>query len=383
MGCGSRDFHSDLDDYLLAKMKRSQIPGLAAAIISYPDVVWSRGYGWADIDRRIDMTPDTLQNIGSISKTFVATAIMQLKEKGDLGLADDVNEYVDFSVRNPNHVDVPITVLDLMTHRSSIADGSAYARGYNCGDSPVFLEDWVRGYFDTDGVFFHKAENFHTWAPGERSEYNNVAFGLLAYLVEVISGVPFDQYCQTRIFEPIGMIDTSWYLRDIDTSRHAVPYSLVSNGEIRGPDWGGSEQGVVGGNGNSLVSNGYAANCLYNHPNFPDGFLRTSVHQLAKYQLAYLNVGSLRGKRILSETSIREMLSPLFPDTDSPGNAQGLVWWRREMPNGDLVWEHSGGDPGINTLFSFHPSSGHGVIIFANTWGAGLDEVGERLFEEL
>ena len=383
VGCRSREIQPNLDAFIHDKMDRNQIPGLAAAIIDYPDVVWSKGYGWADIDRKVEMTPDTLQNIGSISKTFVGTAVMQLKEKGALRLDDDINKYLDFSVRNPNHVDSPITFFDLMMHRSSIADGSAYARGYVCGDSPVSLQEWISGYFVSGGAFFNAAENFHSWAPGERSEYNNVAFGLLAYLVEVISGMPFDEYCRERIFEPIGMSDTSWYLRDIDTKRHAIPYSYVSDGEIRGPDWGGTEQGVVGGNGVPLVSNGYAANCLYNHPNFPDGFLRTSVHQLAKYQIAYLNGGSFGGRRILSEESIREMLTLQIPITDNEESVQGLVWWSREMPNGERVWQHSGGDPGINTLFYFHPLSGRGVIVFANTWGAGLGEVGERLFEEL
>lgn len=383
VGCRPQELQPGLDAFIQAKMERSHIPGLAAAVIKNRDVVWSKGYGWADIDRRVEMTPDTLQNIGSISKTFVGTAVMQLKEKGALTLDDEVDKYLDFPVRNANHPDSPITFLDLMTHRSSIADGSAYARGYGCGDSPISLEEWIPGYFVSGGAFFEAAENFHSWAPGERYEYNNVAFGLLAYLVEVISGTSFDEYCRKRLFEPLGMSDTSWYLRDIDTTRHAIPYSYVSDGELRGPAWGGSAQGVVGGNGVPLASDGYVANCFYNHPNFPDGFLRTSVHQLARYQIAYLSGGSLGGRGILSEASIREMLTPQMTITDDGESGQGLVWYSHELSNGERVWRHTGGDPGINTLFDFHPSSGRGVILFANTWGAGLAEVGERLFEEM
>jgi CubicO group peptidase (beta-lactamase class C family) len=307
---------------------------------------------------------------------------MQLKENGDLALEDDVNRFIDFPLRNPNYPDRSITILDLLTHKSSIADGSAYSRGYACGDPTVALNQWIRGYFESDGAYFDASENFHAWAPGERSEYNNLTFGLLAYLVEVISGLQFEQYCRTRIFEQIGMADTSWYLSGIDTSRHAVPYSYVTNGEIRGPDWGGTAQGVLGAEDGAVVPDGYAANCLYNHPNFSDGFLRTSVHQLAKYQLAYLNGGALDGKRILSESSVQEMLSPLFPDPDYPGYEQGLVWWRRELPSRDFVWEHSGSDPCINTILCFDPSSGHGVILFANTWGAELREASDVLLQE-
>jgi hypothetical protein len=60
-----------------------------------------------------------------------------------------------------------------------------------------------------------------------------------------------------------------------------------------------------------------------------------------------------------------------------------LVWWSQDLSSGECVWRHTGGDPGINTLFDFQPSTGRGVIVFANTWGAGLGEVGERLFEEM
>ncbi len=375
---------AELAAFVEDKMKRSHIPGLAAAIIEDREVVWSGEFGWADIDRKIKMSIDSLQNIGSISKTFVGTAVMQLREKGFLRLEDDVGKYLDFQVRNPDYPDSPITLVQLLTHASSIADGSAYARGYGCGDPSVSLGDWIRGYFEPGGTFYEPTENFHPWAPGERYEYNNVAFGLLAYLVEVISSTPFHDYCRSRIFEPLGMNDTAWYLRDIDMSRHAIPYSYVSDGEIRGPAWGGSQQGVVGGGGAQPVANGYAANCLYNHPNFPDGFLRTSVRQLADYQIAYLSGGSVGGREIVSERSIQEMLTPRLTTTRrGQRRGQGLVWWSQYLSSGELVWRHTGGDPGINTLFDFQPSTGRGVIVFANTWGAGLGEVGERLFEEM
>jgi CubicO group peptidase (beta-lactamase class C family) len=371
---------ADLEDFIHKKMERSHIPGLAAVIVGEGQVIWSKGYGWAAIDQKIEMTPDKLQNIGSISKTFVGTAVMQLRDQGALKLDDNIDKHLDFSVRNPNHSNSPITFRDLMTHRSSIADGSAYARGYGCGDSPISIADWIKGYLIAGGAFYNPAENFHPWAPGEKSEYNNVAFGLLAYLVEVISGISFSEYCRHRIFDPLGMNETAWYLSDIDLAHHAIPYSHISHGVVRGPSWGGIAQGVIGGSKESMVTDGYAANCLYNHPNYPDGFLRTSVHQLAQYLLAYLNNGAINRRRSLAEETVREMLRPLYFEVDSNGHElrQGLVWRER-----DGVWGHSGGDPGINTLLIFNPSSGNGVIVFVNTWGAELSEVGERLFEEI
>jgi CubicO group peptidase (beta-lactamase class C family) len=371
---------ADLDNFIDKKMERSHIPGLAAAIVRQRQVIWSKGYGWANIDQKIKMSPDKLQNIGSISKTFVGTAVMQLRDQGALQLDDNIDKHLDFSVRNPKHAHSPITFRHLMTHRSSIADGSAYARGYGCGDSPISLRDWIKGYFIAGGAFYNQEENFHPWAPGKKDKYNNVAFGLLAYLVEVLSGLSFREYCRQRIFQPLGMNETSWYLSDIDSAHHAIPYSYTSRGVVRGPSWGGSEQGVIGGSKETMVANGYAANCFYNHPNYPDGFLRTSVHQLTQYLLAYLNDGSINGRRILAGGTIREMLRPQYREVDSnlPKLRQGLVWHEHGG-----VWGHSGGDPGINTLLNFNPSSGNGFIIFVNTWGAELGEVGERLLKEI
>ncbi|MBU6378706.1 MAG: serine hydrolase, partial [Gammaproteobacteria bacterium] len=77
-------------DYFLARMASEHIPGLAVAVLRGHSLMWSQGYGWADIARRVPMTPDTIQNIGSVSKTFTATAIMQLLEAGRLGLDDNV-----------------------------------------------------------------------------------------------------------------------------------------------------------------------------------------------------------------------------------------------------------------------------------------------------
>ena len=112
------------------------------------------------------------------------------------------------------------------------------------------------------------------------------------------------------------MPETAWYLSDIDTTRHVVPYTWVEGGQARGPSWGGVPLGVIRGPGESKeLKEGFNANCRYNHPNFPDGFLRTSVNQLSRYVRAYLKGGTLGGARILMEPTIRTMLDQqLLPE---------------------------------------------------------------------
>ena len=126
--------------------RAQRIPGLAACIVKSGRVAWSKGYGWANIAKRVPMDPDrTVQNIGSISKTVVATAVMQLWEKGKFQLDDDVNERLPFAVRSPSHPDTPITYRLLLTHRSGIADSLAYRSSYACGDPSLPLEDVAQG----------------------------------------------------------------------------------------------------------------------------------------------------------------------------------------------------------------------------------------------
>jgi len=89
-----------INDFITQKMESDHLPGVAACIVKNGELFWSKGYGWADIEKKIPMTPNSIQNIASISKTITTTAIMQLWENGKFHLDDDVNNYLFFSVRN-------------------------------------------------------------------------------------------------------------------------------------------------------------------------------------------------------------------------------------------------------------------------------------------
>ncbi|MFT5401168.1 MAG: CubicO group peptidase (beta-lactamase class C family) [Gammaproteobacteria bacterium] len=256
VGCHADQPRLDIPEvFIREQMMAQHIPGLAVAIIKSGSLHWAQGFGWADVARQKPMTSDTLMNIGSLAKTFVTTAVMQCVERGECGLDDDINAFLDFSIHNPMHDETAITILQLLTHHSSIADGSSYGRAEEPPDG----------------------------------------------------------------FEG--------------------PY----------PD------------------------CIYDHPNFGDGFLRTSVSQLVNYQLAMLHNGEWNGRRILASSSIKKMLAVRDGE-------HGITWNRRALQGGPHVWGHGGGDPGISTAFDFDTEKGDGVIIFANTWGASLDELSIRLF---
>ncbi len=372
---------ADLDLFIRQKMERDHIPGVGAAIVDKDGVIWESAYGFANIETRRPMTLDTLQNVASISKTFTTTAVMQLRDEGLVSLDDDVGDSLPFPLRNPAYPDTPITIRHLMTHVSSLRDGTAYSRLYACGDPKITLEVWLREYFTSGGAYYAATENFESWGPGERWRYCNVAYGVLGYLVERLSGMPFPEYCRRQIFHRLGMPDTAWYLADIDLDRHVVPYTWFSDGAARGPTWGGLSLGVIrdeGAGSAAFVEGGYRANCAYNHPNYPDGFLRTSVHQLIRHVRAYLNGGILDDTRILAESTVREMLSIQRTDGE---RAQGLTWYAHRL--GDAwAWGHGGSDPGVNNDIRMLPEQGLGAIVLTNTNGIQPTEFTDRMLEE-
>jgi CubicO group peptidase (beta-lactamase class C family) len=245
----------------------------------------------------------------------------------------------------------------------------------------VSLEEWIREYFTPNGLYYDGEENFHTWQPGTTNPpsrprpYTNVGFGLLGLLVETLTNSSFTRYCQERIFRPLGMEHSGWLISEVDTRRHAVPYSIAADEldpefEPRLPS-----QGVTKGN---LKPGGYLPHCLYSFYNYPDGLVRTSVHDLSRYLRAYINGGIYAGARILRKETVETIFS-------EEHYGHGLCWSKRNLDNGDVLWGHRGGDPGISTYMAFRPEDGVGIIVFFNLDrpGDASNQIFERLLEEV
>ncbi len=370
-----------LEEFIRDKAQRDHIPGVAACLIEGDEIAWSHAYGFADLEQRVAMSLDSLQNIASISKTFAATAIMQLREAGLIDLDADVNEYLAFTVRNPYYLGVPISARQLLTHTSSLRDGPAYPQHYACGDPKMSLGTWVREYLTVGGRFYDEANNFLGRSPGMQWSYCNIAYGLLGHLVEAVSGIAYPEYCRRNIFAHLEMNDTSWLLADIDRRRHAVPYTWASGGQARGRSWDDGPMGAVQMDGRTRdrpLEDGFHPNCLYNHPNYPDGFLRTSVNDLSRYLRAYLGGGAFAGQRILQPETVQDMLDVKL---EAPTRRQGLTWNVNYSVDGEPAWGHSGQDPGVNTDMRILPARNLGAIAFANTNNIAPFEFTRRILE--
>lgn len=361
-----------LDRFIETEMAARNIPGLSACLIHEDAILWQESYGFADLESKSPMTADHIQNIGSISKTFTMLAVMQQVEAGLIALDADVNDYLPFSLQHPKFPDRRISTRMLLQHRSALRDGAAYPHHYACGDPRMSLGVWVRRLFESGADFYDPDENFAPWAPGDAYEYSNTAFGLLGHLVEITSGMEFSQYCHRNIFEPLGMNQTSWMLADIDISRHAIPYTWVEDATARGPSWGGMPLGVIRPDGATLreaLSGGYQENCLYSHPNYTDGFLRTSVNQLSIWARLWLNDGSVDGVRLLSAATVRQINEGTRILDGGNDFLQGLAWHSGHKLEEHLLWGHGGGDPGVDTDLLMLREKRLAAIVFANTNG--------------
>ena len=367
--------YDSIDSSIRNFMAEKKIPGFVACIVKDNAILWSNNYGQADIKNNVPMSLDAIMNIGSISKTFTATAAMQLWEKGLLDLNADINKYVDFKIRNPKYPDIPITISQILTHTSSIQDGKAYDDSYSCGDPTQSLNDWIYNNLSTDGTYYYQGDNFSDTAPGSKRSYSNVAFGLLGLIIERVAKKPFNEYCKENIFKPLGMIHTGWFLSEIDTSKHVKPYAYVTesnrNGILKSKKLYPKESEFKVGS--------FVENCLYSFPNYPDGLVRTSVRELSIYLSAMMNGGQLNGKKILNKETVDKMLSLQLKESRS----QGLCWHTTEfdfLSDHIKLWGHTGADPGIATYLFFHPTEKIGVITFHNNVTGGTMEIVKKLY---
>jgi len=352
-----RPIPQDFDTAIRQQVEAAKFPGATVLVFKQGKVIFSKGYGFANVEEGRVATPDTLYQVASVSKLVTATAVMRLYEQGHFQLDDDINQYLPFEVRNPLFPDAPITFRMLLAHVGSIGDGPAYWNSYTLGQSedPVEpLSEFLRDYFTPNARHYNSGGNFIDAKPGTEARYSNVGFGLLGDLVEHISGLPFEKYCRQEIFNPLGMPFSQWLYRDVDKSRMAMPY------------------------GYDALSKTFTPLGYYSFSNYPDGALKTSTSEFMRFVHLFINEGqTLSGKQFLRPETVQEMLRAQYPNvSEVPGLAWAIVG-NKHM--------HGGSDPGVDTVVYISQEDKWGVIMFANSGGtqAWRTELGLTIRDDL
>ena len=322
-----------LDGVMVANLRDKHVAGATVAVVKDGAVFLTKGYGYSDVAARAPVDADrTLFRIGSTSKLFTWTAVMQLVEQGKLDLDTDVNKYLDFKIPDtyPQH---PITLRHIMTHSPGFEEDG---RDLITKDTTrlVPLGQWLATHIPG-----------RVRPPGTFSSYSNYATALAGYIVERVSKTPFDEYIERNITAPLGMTHT--------TTRQPLPAALRAD-MSNGYNW-------EGGN--------FAPEKYEIVLPAPAGSVAASASDMAKFMIAHLNNGTYAGHRILGDSTAKTMHSRAFGhDPRLPGFALGFY---EKSSHGLRIIGHGGDTQYFHTDLALMPSENVGVFVSYNTTTGG------------
>jgi len=329
----AQDLGSRIDAYLGAQVEANDIPGLTAAVVRGGTVLYEGAFGVRRLGGDAELTPDHVFHFASVSKPFVAAAIVQLAEQGKLGLDDRVTEHLPYFRLDDDRYR-SITIRQMLNHTSGMVDVLDYewdSPQYDQGAAERFVREMA-----TDGML---------WAPGGGWRYSNKAFDSLGDLIAKVSGLSFEEYVQKYILDPVGMQGSSFIYPEIDEE-------LRTSGHVGTPP---------------RVSDVYP----YNRRHAPSSTLNSSVSQMVNWMLVNLGRGELNGQRILQRESYDLLWGP-STDTTEDGLRVGLSWFLSDY-EGHAVVGHGGGDTGFRSFILLLPDDGIGVVIASNWSGTDTE----------
>jgi CubicO group peptidase (beta-lactamase class C family) len=322
------DAEAWLDGLLIHGLKRGDIAGAVIAIVKDGKVLYQAGYGYADVEKKRPMDPErVLTRIGSTSKLFTWTAVMQLVQQGKLDLDRNVDDYLDFKVSPPGAR--PITLLDLMNHRAGFEEG---------------LKDLLSmdpHTFQSTETYLKEHPRPLIFPPGTVPAYSNYGAALAGYIVQRVSGEPFERYVENHIFLPLGMQHS--------TFDQPLPERF---------------QG--------MISQGYRTASTAPQPyelvvTAPAGSVASTAADMARFMLAQLQLGRLGDYDLLDRPTATLMQSP--SEAAPPGFGTMAHGFFYETRNGRKVIGHGGDTIFFHTEFELLPQEGVGIFYSFNSRG--------------
>jgi CubicO group peptidase (beta-lactamase class C family) len=318
-------------------MKENPVMGLSVAVVKDNKFIYTHSFGLKDAETNTPLTNDNIFRIASISKSFSATAIMQLAEAKKVNLDQDVSELVGFKIRNPKFPETVITLRLMLSHLSSINDN--------------------QGYFSLDSINPAKSANwykcYNSYEPGKGYEYCNLNFNMIGTIIEKVSGKRFDAYIQKHILEPLQLYG-GYYVNGLDKSKFANIYEYQ-------PD---AAKFVLSPNAYAPRTAEVAAYEMgYSTPIFsPTGGMKISAKDLATYMMMHANYGKYNGVRIISKKSSKRMQTAVS-DLEPYGFALETP---ATIIDGISMVGHTGSAYGLFSAMFFNPSKKFGIVVISN-----------------
>jgi CubicO group peptidase (beta-lactamase class C family) len=330
----SADLETFLDGFLPYQLHRNDIAGAVIVIVKDGKILFSKGYGYADVENKVPVIPErTVFRPGSVGKLFTWTAVMQLVEQGKLDLDRDVNDYLDFSV--PHDFGKPTTLRNLMTHTPGLEEELKDSEVNKLSELPS-LRSFLVGHLPRQ-----------IFPPGTIPAYSNTGAILAGYIVQRVSSQPYAEYVTEHVFKPLGMAHTtcSQPPPDIPDAFMSKPYALASEKEKPF----------------ELVSPDSA----------PEGGMSVTAIDMAHFMIAHLQDGEFEGRRILREETARLMRTRQFTtDPSLPGMGLGFIGQDR---NGLEIFGHDGDTNYYHSDLHLIPAAHFGYFVSYNSTGNGED----------
>ena len=329
---------------------KNSIVGFSVAVVNRDSILYAKGFGYSDKEKKILYTKKTVQPIASISKTLVGVALMKAQEMGKLNLDDDINDYLPFNIKNPYNPNSKITIRNLATHSSSLKDSRSYSKTmiFNSDfcelpkktkkyfsnnwcrkcekNKEIPLIDYLKNIYNSSGIWYKK-NNFSKENIGTEYNYCNNNASIAAYIIEKVTGDKYYDFVKKQILEPLEMNNSSWLFDSVQSKNKSTLYG----NEIPLPE--------------------------FKEIGYPDGSFVTNVEDFGNYLSSMIN-GYSGKNNILNSDSYKEMMTQQINGEFSSG-----IFW--EVYSKSIG--HSGENAGQSTYFYFDKENLVGYILFGNT----------------
>jgi CubicO group peptidase (beta-lactamase class C family) len=322
-------------DALFKNYNGPDIPGAVVMVVREGKVVYSKGYGLANVEQKIPCTTSTNFRLASVSKQFTATSIFILAERKQLLLDDPITKFFPEFPSYGNE----ITVRHLLSHRSGLIDYE-----------DVIPDGTTIQLSDRNVLNLVRKQNKTYFAPGSEFRYSNTGYALLSLIVESVSGSPYAEFLKRNIFSPLQMTDTIAYEAGISQIQNrAYGYAMENNRFM--PSDQSLTSAVLG-----------------------DGGIYSSVNDLFKWDQA------LYTDKLISQAMLKQAFTVISPTTDVANSGYGFGWYITKYRDTDLIF-HRGHTCGFTNLIEHYPGKKFTVIILTNRRDAEMLDLGKRIFD--
>lgn len=333
-----------LDDLVATAMQEWKVPGVAVAVVQDGKVIYAKGYGYRDVEKKLPVTAETLFAIGSITKSFTSLTFATLNDEGKVDWDKPVREVLPEFAMYDAVASERATPRDLFSHRT----------GLPRHDLVWYSSDFSRADLLNRIRYLKPSKDFRS-----AFQYNNLTIMTMGFLEGKVTGLGWEGAVRTKVFAPLEMNQSNFSIADIEKSdNHALPYELKKEAVTLIPYHNIDQIG-------------------------PAGSINSSADDMSHYLIFQLGDGTYQGKRLVSEANLREMHSPQTAVADAPPalsfremghGAYGLGWVVTSYRGHNLVW-HNGGIDGFYALISLLPDDHMGVVVLTNMPGGQTPEV--------